>query len=292
MGAESFDGQRGLPASASRPRPDAQLMIRTVAAARAAGARADVVRAFARHGPPMPVGAGAKAEGEWSAWAAELARLSLPPDASWSTWTDGLVRTICAGAAAVAASAAAKARLPLPSTFGALRPEGGGCLVPEAAARAITLAQLERVLALAEQLCAAEGWTDARTGAPMDPERLNLYHVTEHLIKPMDPERLNLYHVTEHLIKPATEAARCSLVELLAEGAQPPDVFVSHWRGEPVADFVACLRQYCEDMELDAQTTRFWVCAFALNRTTWRARWRAGWRAGRSCARCCSPTAR
>ena len=37
------------------------------------------------------------------------------------------------------------------------------------------------------------------------------------------------------------------MVEYMAEGPQPPEWFVSHWWGEPVSDFLACLEQHALD---------------------------------------------
>ena len=76
-----------------------------------------------------------------------------------------------------------------------------------------------------------------------------------------------------HVIKPATEKQRTSFVELVAIAAQLPDWFVSHWWGEPVFDFVACIEQHVRDhtekhnydeeaVEQSANETGYWVCAY------------------------------
>ena len=81
------------------------------------------------------------------------------------------------------------------------------------------------------------------------------------------------------MIKPATEKQRTSFVELVAFAAQLPDWFVSHWWGEPVFDFVACIEQHVQDhtekhnydeeaVEQSANETGYWVCAYANNQ--WR----------------------
>ena len=44
-------------------------------------------------------------------------------------------------------------------------------------------------------------------------------------------ETVNLCDADTQLIKPVTVARRCSLVEVLAAGPQPPDWFVSHFGG-------------------------------------------------------------
>jgi len=95
------------------------------------------------------------------------------------------------------------------------------------------------------------------------------------------------------VIKPATEKQRTSFVELVAFAAQLPDWFVSHWWGEPVFDFVACIEQHFRDhvdskvrdefleyndgerrvvdwkaLEEGMPPPGYWVCAYANNQ--WR----------------------
>jgi hypothetical protein len=137
---------------------------------------------------------------------------------------------------------------PMRPAFAALRPDGGGgCRIAEASARGITLAQLRALLALGEALCAREGWT-AAAGGPA-----------------LDPKTLDVYQLVARVIEPATREARCSLVELVADGPQPPHVAVTHWWGQPVGDLVRCFEQLCVDLGLDAETTCFWLGACALN---------------------------
>jgi len=57
-----------------------------------------------------------------------------------------------------------------------------------------------------------------------------------------------------------TRAAQVAFVELVATGAQPPLYFVSHWWGEPVFDFIKCIRRHAIDRKLDV-TAAYWVCA-------------------------------
>ncbi|CAE7210847.1 TTLL3D, partial [Symbiodinium sp. CCMP2456] len=58
------------------------------------------------------------------------------------------------------------------------------------------------------------------------------------------------------------EVRHCSYVELLTKKPQKPKYFVSHWWGEGVLDFVACLEQHANihSLGLDAP---YWVCAYA-----------------------------
>eukprot|EP00913_Durusdinium_trenchii_P000363 g333.t1 len=90
----------------------------------------------------------------------------------------------------------------------------------------------------------------------------------------LTPEEVNLYHLVDLLVKPATAARECSFVELMAEGPQPCKWFVSHWWGEPVCDFTACLRQHSKDRNLRKATLYYWVCAYANNQ--WNVRGEIG----------------
>ena len=90
-------------------------------------------------------------------------------------------------------------------------------------------------------------------------------------------QKVALYDTAKYVILPFTVARQCSFVEMVARGAQPPLWFVSHWWGEPVVDFVACLEQHAQDYgkkdrhgydqiggNVDAATP-YWVCAYANN---------------------------
>ena len=100
---------------------------------------------------------------------------------------------------------------------------GGPVAIPDAARRAIKLGQLKKVNAHARRRCEAEVWLGKRFDDKGDMRIVRL-----------DPDELNLYDVATHVILPATYAYRLpdgvtrpSLVELLADGPQPPDYFVS-----------------------------------------------------------------
>ena len=92
-------------------------------------------------------------------------------------------------------------------------------------------------------------------------------------------EQMTLYDVNTLLILPATEGRQCSFVEIVANEAtsppvvvtpvsrrvflwllisasclpqaQTPDYFISHWWGEPIVQFVACLQQHSKDRGLE-----------------------------------------
>ena len=79
-------------------------------------------------------------------------------------------------------------------------------------------------------------------------------------------DTVNLYDVMKYHVEPKTAARKCSYVELVApEGtrAQTPKWFVSHWWGEPVKDFIACLEEHARVRNLDPEEAVYWVCAYA-----------------------------
>lgn len=123
---------------------------------------------------------------------------------------------------------------------------GEGCSIPVVEDRAIQLNQLVYVLVCIRCGCKEYGWTDAEGQA-------------------LTSSCVNLYHLVDLLVKPATASRECSFVELMAEGPQPCKWFVSHWWGEPVCDFTACLRQHAKDRNLDRTARYYWVCAYANN---------------------------
>eukprot|EP00966_Prymnesium_polylepis_P017475 403118-Prymnesium_polylepis.1 len=93
-------------------------------------------------------------------------------------------------------------------------------------------------------------------------------------VKCTDVSPVNLYDVNAKVILPATLPRKCAMVELLASEDQPPDFFTSHYWGETIVDFLACLVQHVEDRGTnvpestfylgdDRMDTRYWVCAHA-----------------------------
>jgi len=92
------------------------------------------------------------------------------------------------------------------------------------------------------------GWHDNRTG-----DRIHL-------------REISLYQLVDWVILPSTKKEMCSFVELISQDAvsQKPMWFVSHWWGEPVADFVQCIETQKSLRQLP-DTTAYWVCAYANN---------------------------
>ena len=162
-----------------------------------------------------------------------------------------------------------------PGIFGELLRAGGPVGVPLAEERAMSLRQLKHVLAHAQRRCASEGWIGKRFSAG----HMRYEQIT--------PREINLYEVASHVLLPATHGARLpnrdvapSYVELVANGAQRTDYFVSHWWGESVQDFVACISQHTRDRGYgggvppvwghdghdagkDGDDGLVWVCAYA-----------------------------
>ena len=75
---------------------------------------------------------------------------------------------------------------------------------------------------------------------------------------------VNLYDVVKYLVEPETRQKQCSYVELVAPAgtrAQTPKWFVSHWWGEPVLDFIACVEEHAKVRGLEPEEAVYWVCA-------------------------------
>ncbi|CAE8608647.1 unnamed protein product, partial [Polarella glacialis] len=76
-------------------------------------------------------------------------------------------------------------------------------------------------------------------------------------------DTLNLYQLTPWCIKPATNERNCSMVELFSDSPCLPSNFCSHWWGEPLRDFVACIGRHCAVRQLCFRSTFYWICAYA-----------------------------
>lgn len=118
--------------------------------------------------------------------------------------------------------------------------------IAETALRGISLPQLRAFLATANSRCKAQLWTSSALGRSGEL---------------LTAETMTLYDLDKYVIQPLAHETGLSVVETLASGPQPPAWFVSHWWGEPTADFVKCLEQHCKDRKLDEATTFYWVSA-------------------------------
>ncbi|CAE8691665.1 unnamed protein product, partial [Polarella glacialis] len=125
--------------------------------------------------------------------------------------------------------------------------------IPSVELRGILQQQLARLVAFikhrTDENGVLTGWCDDSLGGPTP-----YWHT------------VNLYMVTAHVIKPVTGPDRCSYVEAVSERPQDqkPDRFVSHWWGEPVADFAKCVFEHQSVRSLP-DSTAYWVCAYANN---------------------------
>lgn len=122
---------------------------------------------------------------------------------------------------------------------------GGGCEITNTEERGITLSQLCAVWAHIQRRCVPERWANVRGD----------------LLK---PKTVTLYEAVRYVIKPATAKRECSYIELVANGPQLPEWFVSHWWGEPIRLFICCIERHAADHGL-AKGTPYWVCAYANN---------------------------
>ena len=83
---------------------------------------------------------------------------------------------------------------------------------------------------------------------------------------------LNLYHVTDEVIKPFISFRErqwggdetYSWAELVALGPQTPDLMVSHWWGGRFLDFMRTVDQIVERNAFSISAT-LWICTFANN---------------------------
>ncbi|CAB9525127.1 leucine Rich Repeat [Seminavis robusta] len=142
-------------------------------------------------------------------------------------------------------------------------PDGPIVRIQDTAHRAITLHQLERLVAHVEEQLSSGPWLRD------DGSLISSLH------------QVTLYDLNHHLILPTTRPFKCSLVELLSDtkGPQPPDVFTSHYWGEPIIHLLRCLQQHAKDRGLACQpgdeqyvegqslgrSPRYWICAYANN---------------------------
>lgn len=157
-------------------------------------------------------------------------------------------------------------------------PNGNVC-IPDTAKRAITLDQLTVLVRhTRRRIEGGETWPVKRyvSGAMIDS-----------IVS--DPKEVNLYDLDRFVVRPATKPYQCAMVELMAEGEQPPDYFVSHFWGHSIVATLACLEVHSSDRGLERQfgsvdacyflqndhphylggrSPRYWICAFANNQVS------------------------
>jgi len=174
--------------------------------------------------------------------------------------------------------------------------KSGPLRIPDTAHRAIALDQLEAMFAYIQQDIFEAGNVWVRSAATVANlttastscnETSDSNHSVTSSTSISSIEDVTLYDLNEHFILPQTRAHKCSLVELLvhdndeeANKELPPDYFVSHWWGEPVVQFLDCLKQHAHDRQLAREpheiesyvkgqslgrSPRYWICAYANN---------------------------
>ncbi|CAE8630984.1 unnamed protein product [Polarella glacialis] len=116
--------------------------------------------------------------------------------------------------------------------------------IPKTEERGISHEQLVHVKIFAETHC--HSWHDIKKAQG----KLNI-------------ATLNLHHLAPWCIKPATNERNCAMVELFSASPRTPKWFCTHWWGEPIQDFVACIDRHCAARQLCRQKTLYWICAYA-----------------------------
>ena len=124
--------------------------------------------------------------------------------------------------------------------------------IPAVELRGILIHQLLAIVSFLTALCTQdhyiEGFVD-RNGRPLRVSDVDLYVLTENVIKPM------------------TSHDKVSYVEAVATEAekQVPKWFVSHYWGEKVLEFIRCLQKHAAVRGLSESLDAYWVCAYANN---------------------------
>ena len=180
--------------------------------------------------------------------------------------SEGRVELDVIPAARVDKAEVARVELAHRAVFADLATAPGGCFpIADTARRAITLVQLARI---AEHVGRRLGY---RYVEPVIEEKYGQPKVTALGRWERSPdaagerwfggpnkdvpitsvEEVTLYDCNTYVILPATAEKECSMVELMASEEQPPHYFVSHWWGEPIVDFLRCLRRHAEARRLE-----------------------------------------
>ena len=131
--------------------------------------------------------------------------------------------------------------------------DGGLFTIDKTEERGLLLKQLRKVYAHIERRLASDRYWRAK---PPGSKSLPI----------TDPKAVTLYDAAKYVIKPATVQAQCSMVELMATASQLPTWFVSHWWGEAVAEFLACLTAHAKDWKLKKTDASYWICAVRFAR--------------------------
>jgi len=118
------------------------------------------------------------------------------------------------------------------------------CTIHAAEDRAIRFDQLAAVLTFALTNC--HRWQDLSTNNT----------------QPLTSYGLDHYDMVKWVLQPAASASSCSFVELVADGAQEPEYYLTHYFGQPAQDILECVRQHLRTKRFPDDTT-YWVWAYA-----------------------------
>jgi len=170
--------------------------------------------------------------------------------------------------------------------------------------RAISLTDMLRLAEFIQEKCAQYGWVDNMTKKVVsDAKDVNLYHLVYNFIGPVTApighevvdSDLKLgsdgevpggvAHEKEHNgrrrfrfvrgVPPGAKKGKKdqfvrtfsgSFAELLWNGERKAQYFISHWWGEPVLDFVLCVKEHARVYKLGGDGL-YWVCAHANSQT-------------------------
>lgn len=123
------------------------------------------------------------------------------------------------------------------------------CSTNDSALRGVTLVQLRKIIMFTRAHCRELYDRLPRSESPTSGAQLDMTF-------------LNFYHLNDWIVLPSTNADGCSFSELLASQEQPPIWFISHWWGQPVQEFLACLEWHAKLRGIGDRDL-LWISAFA-----------------------------
>jgi len=153
--------------------------------------------------------------------------------------------------------------------------------LPNAADRAISRMQLFSLSQYVEELCRNGGIIDKNLMKlnPSGQKVANANHGKQFQYDQWDGDKgnlalffaeINMYDIVDNIVKPITKGPGrdgsfpdgCSYVEVVTTFAQPPELFISHYFGQPFAVFMNALNVYMKRHGLPREIC-FWISSFA-----------------------------
>jgi len=120
----------------------------------------------------------------------------------------------------------------------------GPCCVEDAAFRALSIAQLRAFSQLLKAEC-----DNGNVQGPTDEE-------------PRQYEKADIHAIQHSVVRPKTEQAKISYMELISEGPQHPEFYVTHCYDVPFPQTISALNWHAQARRL-ADSTTYWICVFA-----------------------------